>query len=90
MSSRAFEFESTVEPFDSGYDFDLVPMLEHVYAPELEVVLQLEDAVERDADDLDDDWFAFDDTQPIDFIDDEPTTPWRRFSSWVRNFKRAA
>jgi hypothetical protein len=35
---------------------------------------------------LDDDWFgAFDDTKPIEYIDDEPTTPWRRFSTWLRN-----
>jgi len=47
------------------------------------------DELRNDA--LDDDWFgSFDSTKPIDFFDDAPTTRWRRLSTWVRTFKRAA
>jgi hypothetical protein len=40
------------------------------------------------ADKLEDDWFgSFDPSMSI-YVDDEPTTSWRRFSNWVRSFKR--
>ena len=44
-----------------------------------------------DADALDDEWFgSFDDSQPVDFEEDVPTTRWHRISTWMRNLKRAA
>jgi len=87
------------------YDEDLEVEMELLYELEVDDVLpadayvlaQTAAKIRRDAsplrmdESLDDEWFgSFDDTKPIDFIDDEPTTPWRRFSTWVRSLKRAA
>ena len=97
------ELEVELELFyELEADLEIEMELLYRFDPELEVELELVDDTQpidyvdpldvtgTDAA-LDDEWFgSFDDTQPIDFIDDEPTTPWRRFSTWVRNFKRAA
>lgn len=41
--------------------------------------------------DLEDAWFAFDDTQPVEAaFDDMPTSPWQRIGDWLRTLKRAA
>lgn len=74
---------------------------ERAFDPDLEVDLHVvaaspandeafDDDDDEDEDDLDHEWFGeFDETQPLELVEDT-TTPWRRLTSWVRKIKRAA
>ena len=77
MSADIDGFYGEPAPYDAALEVDMM-------------VVEQAAAVIAITNDLEDEWFAFDETKEVTEEWDVPTSSWQRFGGWLRSIGRAA